>query len=70
MHYDHLDFWRWSRQALGTPGLLLGWTPFLKAKVRTQAGANLQKILASKSCVCRARASLVPFFGLYAKSRV
>ena len=44
-HRDRFDFWRWSRQALGTPGLLLGWTPFLRAKVRAQAAANLQRFL-------------------------
>jgi hypothetical protein len=43
---DRFDFWSWSRQALGTPGLLLGWTPFLRNKVRRQAAANLQKFLA------------------------
>lgn len=47
-HRDHFDFWRWSRQALGTPGLLLGWTPWLRAKVRAQAAANLKKFLAGK----------------------
>lgn len=47
-HRDRFNFWRWSRQALGAPGLLLGWTPFLQAKVRAQAGANLKKFLASK----------------------
>ncbi len=26
-HHDHFDLWRWARQALGTKGLLLGWTP-------------------------------------------
>lgn len=46
-HRDSFDFWRWSRQALGTPGLLLGWTPFLRAKVRTTAAGNLQKFLAA-----------------------
>lgn len=46
-HSDRFDFWLWSRQALGTPGLLLGWTPFLRAKVRTQAAANLRRFLAS-----------------------
>ncbi len=44
-HRDRFDFWAWSRQALGTPGLLLGWTPFLRAKVRAQAAANLQRFL-------------------------
>jgi hypothetical protein len=38
---EHFNFWRWTRQALGLPGLLLGWTPFLKNKVRTQAAKNL-----------------------------
>lgn len=44
-HRDRFDFWAWSRQALGAPGLLLGWTPFLRGKVRAQAGANLAKFL-------------------------
>lgn len=42
-HVDRFDFWRWSRQALGAPGWLLGWTPFLQAKVRGQAMANLAR---------------------------
>ena len=48
-HVDSFDFWRWSRQALGTPGLLLGWSPLLRSKVRAQAAANLAKFLVSKS---------------------
>ena len=44
-HRDRFDFWRWARQALGLPGLLLGWTPFLRAKVRRRAAANLQRFL-------------------------
>jgi len=44
-HQDHFNFWRWSRMALGTSGLLLGWTPFLKAKVRGSAEKNLQKFM-------------------------
>ncbi len=46
-HRDRFDFWAWSRQALGLPGLLLGWTAFLRRKVRAQASANLQKYLTS-----------------------
>lgn len=42
---DRFPFWRWSRMALGMPGLLLGWTPFLRAKVRKRAAANLAKFL-------------------------
>jgi len=40
-HTDHFDFWRWSRQALGTPGLLLGWSPMLRKKVQAQAAKGL-----------------------------
>jgi len=40
-HRDRFDFWSWSRQALGAPGLLLGWTPMLRNKVRAQAAAKL-----------------------------
>jgi hypothetical protein len=45
-HRDRFDFWRWARQALGAPGLLLGWTPFLRAKVRATAAGNLRRYLA------------------------
>lgn len=38
---DSFDFWAWSRQALGAPGWLLGWTPLLRKKVRAQAAVNL-----------------------------
>ena len=40
-HHDSFDFWRWSRMALGTPGLLLGWSPVLKKKVRAQSALML-----------------------------
>ena len=45
-HDDEFSFHRWSRQALGAPGLLLGWTPLLKASVRRRAGAGLEKFMA------------------------
>ena len=45
-HRDSFDFWSWSRQALGAPGYLLGWTPLLRNKVRAQAGASLRSFLA------------------------
>lgn len=48
-HVDRFDFWRWSRQALGLPGLLLGWTPALQAKVRAQAQGRLEQFLATHS---------------------
>lgn len=42
-HRDSFDFWKWSRQALGAPGWLLGWSPMLRAKVRAKAAGNLQR---------------------------
>ncbi len=51
LHRDSFDFWAWSRQALGAPGLLLGWTPFLRNKVRTTAAGNLKKYMTSKGLV-------------------
>ena len=44
-HRDRFNFWTWSRQALGAPGLLLGWSPYLRNKVRAQAASNLQRFL-------------------------
>jgi ketosteroid isomerase-like protein len=41
-HRDSFDFYRWARQALGTNGLLLGWTPFLRNRVRRTAAARLE----------------------------
>lgn len=41
-HRDRFDFWSWSRQALGAPGWLLGWTPVLRRKVRATAAGNLK----------------------------
>lgn len=45
-HRDHFDFYRWSRQALGLPGVLLGRTPMLRNKVRKTARAGLEGFLA------------------------
>ncbi|NYS40569.1 nuclear transport factor 2 family protein [Pseudomonas syringae pv. actinidiae] len=41
-HHDHFDLWRWSRQALGAKGLLLGWTPFVQNAIRVQAQKGLK----------------------------
>ncbi len=40
-HRDSFDLWRWARQALGTKGLLLGWTPLVQGAIRKQAMAGL-----------------------------
>ncbi len=46
-HRDAFSFRRWSRQALGPVGLVLGWTPILRNAVRRKAGAQLQRFLAA-----------------------
>lgn len=45
-HRDRFGFWKWSRQALGRSGWLLGWTPWLRNKVRRQAMAGLVSFMA------------------------
>jgi hypothetical protein len=44
-HTDRFGFHRWARQALGTPGLLLGWTPILQGATRKRARASLDKFM-------------------------
>lgn len=36
-HRDQFNFWRWSRQALGLAGWLLGWSSLLHKRVRSEA---------------------------------
>lgn len=45
-HRDRFSFWAWSRQALGPVGMLLGWSPMLRAAVRRKARARLDAFLA------------------------
>ena len=42
-HTDRFDFYRWSRQALGVPGVLLGWSPIIRGAVRRKAGESLAR---------------------------
>jgi ketosteroid isomerase-like protein len=48
-HRDEFDFHRWARQALGPVGLVLGWTPLLRASVRRRARAGLEQFRAERS---------------------
>jgi ketosteroid isomerase-like protein len=42
-HRDSFSLWRWSRQALGPAGLLLGWSPLMRGKVKRSAKESLDK---------------------------
>lgn len=44
---DQFDIWKWSRQALGLPGLLLGWSGFLKNKIHNNARKGLARFMES-----------------------
>lgn len=47
-HIDSFHFYQWSKQALGIKGLLFGWTPFLKNKVRVSARKTLDQFMKGK----------------------
>jgi len=40
-HRDHFNLWRWSAQALGPRGALLGWAPPVQGAIRRQAAKGL-----------------------------
>ena len=46
-HRDHFDLYRWTRQALGLTGILLGWTPALQSAVRRKAAVALARFSAA-----------------------
>jgi limonene-1,2-epoxide hydrolase len=41
-HTDNFDLYKWSKQALGWKGFLLGWTDFMKNKIRETAQKSLE----------------------------
>jgi ketosteroid isomerase-like protein len=41
-HTDDFDIWKWSKQALGIKGFLLGWTGFMQKKIQEQARRSLK----------------------------
>ena len=47
-HVDRFDLYKWTRMALGPPGLLLGWTALVKGQVRKQARTQLERFRAQE----------------------
>ena len=45
-HRDRFSLWRWSRQALGVSGLLLGWSGGMHRRIREEARKNLDAFMA------------------------
>lgn len=44
-HTDNFDVWKWSRQALGISGLLLGWSSFMRNKIQKTTNQLLKKYM-------------------------
>lgn len=47
-HTDSFDVWKWSKQAFGPAGYLMGWTGFFQKKIQEQALLSLKKFQESK----------------------
>jgi hypothetical protein len=47
-HTDNFDVWKWSKQAFGITGYLLGWTGFFHKKIQEQALLSLKKFQESR----------------------
>lgn len=47
-HTDQFDPWKWSAQALGITGTLLGWTDFLQNRIRQRAIQSLRTYQAKR----------------------
>ena len=43
--HDHFDIYKWSKQALGWKGFLLGWTNFMQNKIQQNAKKSLQNYM-------------------------
>ena len=48
-HTDSFDVWKWSKQAFGITGYLLGWTGFFQDKIKEQALLSLGKFKTSNN---------------------
>ncbi|WP_300565681.1 nuclear transport factor 2 family protein [Flavobacterium sp.] len=44
-HKDNFDLYKWSKQALGWKGFLLGWTNFMRNKIQQNAKKSLQNYM-------------------------
>lgn len=47
-HTDVFDLWKWTRMAIGVPGVLMGWAPFFQNALRKKALVGLREFEAKK----------------------
>jgi ketosteroid isomerase-like protein len=48
-HSDAFKLSKWAAQSLGLPGILLGWTGFMKRKIQKNARKNLETFISKKA---------------------
>lgn len=46
---DDFDIWKWTKQAFGWKGFLLGWTGFMQKQIQIQARQSLEKYDSKKT---------------------
>ena len=44
-HIDTFDLWKWTKQAMGPVGYLLGWSSFMKNKIQKTTNSKLNKYI-------------------------
>lgn len=44
-HIDTFNLWKWSQQALGISGFLMGWTPYMKKKIQKTTNKQLDNFI-------------------------
>lgn len=44
-HFDFFDLWKWTKQAFGITGFLIGWTPFMKNKIQQTTNKRLDEFI-------------------------
>lgn len=44
-HTDTFDLWKWTKQAMGATGFLIGWTPFMKNKIQQTTNKKLDEFM-------------------------
>jgi len=44
-HIDTFDIWKWTKQALGFSGVLLGWSSFMKKKIQKTTNDQLTEFI-------------------------
>ncbi len=47
-HIDTFDLWKWTKQALGFSGALLGWSSFMKNKIQKTTNTQLTEFISKQ----------------------